>query len=61
MDKKERYERESKAKGGSVPPDLRRESHHKEVHTGAEANVDQDTQRKLQREHQREIERREGP
>jgi hypothetical protein len=26
MDKKERYERESLAKGGSVPPDMRRNS-----------------------------------
>lgn len=32
MNKKERYERESTAKGGSVPPDLRRHSKARQTH-----------------------------
>lgn len=60
MDKKERYERESKAKGGSVPPDLRRHSDAREVHSGSESNVHQADQKALQEKAARERERREG-
>lgn len=37
MDEKERYERESKAKGGTVPPDERR--HHKGRSESAKQNM----------------------
>ncbi len=60
MDRKERYERESTAKGGSVPPDLRRHSDSRQTHAGTEANVKQDDQRALQEKANRERERREN-
>lgn len=59
MDQKERYEREAKAKGGSVPPDLRRKTEHRETHAGSEANVDKATQRAEQEAHMRERARQE--
>ena len=59
MDQKERYEREAKAKGGSVPPDLRREHHHSDVHAGSEKNVTKADQRREQDAHMRERARKE--
>lgn len=59
MNEKERYEREAKAKGGSVPPDLRRDTHRRTTHAGSEANVHQDDQRREQRQHMAERTQRE--
>lgn len=59
MDAKERYEREAKAKGGSVPPDLRRNTHRATSHAGSEANVHKDDQRREQERHMTERTRRE--
>lgn len=59
MNRKERYEREAKAKGGSVPPDLRRHSDARNVHAGTEANVSEKAQKDLQKKHMEEKDRRE--